>query len=532
MSLEPAFAQLGQLGQRAPHAAPVRLLPHAATGATSRRARSSQGSRSGYQAAALATAALVLRRHRATASSTALRAVEPEVVDTEGDVLDGFSDMRPYGGYAQPPARIFEGTDEIDLSKKEARPAGSSEEGTYFWKMTQDKRFIEVIIPVDDSVEAKDVIYRIGEDPEDPNRGPTLELGYRFKGEDDKMEENLIIDGQILNAVRREESFWILDEMVGVKVIILTLSRPRMRRQRHDPILRRKTEEERIEPQTWDALLVEDREKPKVTHKVFMDIELEGKPAGRMEFGLFGDLLPKTVDNFRGLCNGEYTDEEGKTKEAAFCYKGSKFAQIMGQHIISAGNAGKDLELLEFSPEELEEFYEFFKDFEAQPRAVGKVKKGWVVRWGGDLGLGEDIFGTPREEGQATDIDSNGELKQVAEIMGKLVEKGEGAKMWFYKPEWEKGCDVKGGTFQAEGFKVPHMKKGMLTMDRHETQDYQGSVFFITLKEFPQMDNRWVCFGEILSGMELLEKIEDEYEGRAKMVSIADCGDLSLEDED
>ena len=53
MSLEPAFAQLGQLGQlgqRAPHAAAVRLLPHAATGATNRRARSSQGSRSGYQA--------------------------------------------------------------------------------------------------------------------------------------------------------------------------------------------------------------------------------------------------------------------------------------------------------------------------------------------------------------------------------------------------------------------------------------------------------------------------------------------------
>ena len=59
-------------------------------------------------------------------------------------------DMRPYGGYAQPPARIFEGTDEIDLSKKEARPAGSSEKGTYFWKMTQDKRFIEAprLIPI------------------------------------------------------------------------------------------------------------------------------------------------------------------------------------------------------------------------------------------------------------------------------------------------------------------------------------------------------------------------------------------------
>eukprot|EP00438_Fugacium_kawagutii_P015455 Skav202285 [mRNA] locus=scaffold3364:4107:4730:+ [translate_table: standard] len=39
-----------------------------------------------------------------------------------------------------------------------------------------------VIVPVDDSVEAKDVIYRVGEEPEDPNRGPTLELGFRFKG--------------------------------------------------------------------------------------------------------------------------------------------------------------------------------------------------------------------------------------------------------------------------------------------------------------------------------------------------------------
>ena len=50
--------------------------------------------------------------------------------------------MRPYGASSEP-ARIFEGTDEVDLEKKEARPAGSSEEGSYFWKMTQDKRFIE-----------------------------------------------------------------------------------------------------------------------------------------------------------------------------------------------------------------------------------------------------------------------------------------------------------------------------------------------------------------------------------------------------
>lgn len=63
--------------------------------------------------------------------------------------------------------------------------------------------FCKVIIPVDDSVEAKDVVYRIGEESEDPMRGPSLELGYREKGEDGKMQENLIIDGQILNTIRR-----------------------------------------------------------------------------------------------------------------------------------------------------------------------------------------------------------------------------------------------------------------------------------------------------------------------------------------
>ena len=94
----------------------------------------------------------------------------------------------------------------------------------------------------------------------------------------------------------------------------------------------------------------------------------------------------------------------------------------------------------------------------------------------------------------------------VGPFLRVSVRKGEGAKIWFYKPEWEKGCDMKGGTFQAlkaaflkasnpvetprglhrtwqaEGFKVPHMKKGMLTMDRHETQAQHGTTFENMLK--------------------------------------------------
>ena len=69
--------------------------------------------------------------------------------------------------------------------------------------------------------------------------------------------------------------------------------------------------------------------------RVFFDITIGEKPAGRIAFELFADTVPKTAENFRALCTGEKgTGKQGK----ALHYKGSRFHRIIQQFMCQGGD--------------------------------------------------------------------------------------------------------------------------------------------------------------------------------------------------
>lgn len=103
-------------------------------------------------------------------------------------------------------------------------------------------------------------------------------------------------------------------------------------------------------------------EYPKITHRVYFDVEIEGgseeESGGLIVFGLFGEIAPKTVENFRAICTGE--KGIGSVYGKPLHYKGSTFHRIIPNFMIqggdfthNSGEGGESIYGLEFEDESL-----------------------------------------------------------------------------------------------------------------------------------------------------------------------------------
>jgi cyclophilin family peptidyl-prolyl cis-trans isomerase len=86
------------------------------------------------------------------------------------------------------------------------------------------------------------------------------------------------------------------------------------------------------DPATEKAIAAKRPNRP----RVFFDVTIGGAAAGRIIMELYGDIVPKTAENFRALCTGE--KGKGRKTGKKLHYKGTKFHRVIPGFMLQGGD--------------------------------------------------------------------------------------------------------------------------------------------------------------------------------------------------
>lgn len=90
------------------------------------------------------------------------------------------------------------------------------------------------------------------------------------------------------------------------------------------------------------------------------------------------------------------------------------------------------------------------------------------------------------------------------------------------------GESIYGHKFEDENFRMKHSGPGVLSMS-NSGPDSNGSQFFICTRATPHLDGKHVVFGKVISGYDVVERIEEcgSEDGKpTKRITVFDCGEV------
>ncbi|XP_030850300.1 probable inactive peptidyl-prolyl cis-trans isomerase-like 6 [Strongylocentrotus purpuratus] len=135
------------------------------------------------------------------------------------------------------------------------------------------------------------------------------------------------------------------------------------------------------------------------------------------------------------------------------------------------------------------------------------------------------------EKGQKTD-DTLMKFHYLESLFHRIVPNGwvQGGDILYGKGDG--GESIHGPVFEDENFSVKHNARGVLGMG-NKGRHTNGSQFYITCQPAPWMDSKFVAFGKLVEGTEVLKTLEGQetYNERPKKdCKIAACGVFVPED--